>query len=181
MNAPSRSITGRAINYPEYYQCDRAEMLPFVPQSVSRVLEVGCGAGRFGAEIRRSRKAEVWGIEAIPEIAAQAAERLDRVLTKNIEDGALELPSDYFDCIIFNDVLEHLTYPWAVLRSLRHALRASGCVVASIPNIRYYHTLKALVVRKEWEYVDDGILDRTHFRFFTKKSIPCVARKVTEG
>src|SRR6266404_6550133 len=111
MNAPSRSITGRAINYPEYYQCDRAEMLPFVPQSVSRVLEVGCGAGRFGAEIRRSRKAEVWGIEAIPEIAAQAAERLDRVLTKNIEDGALELPSDYFDCIIFNDVLEHLTYP----------------------------------------------------------------------
>jgi len=160
------------VKHPEYYQLPRAEMLPFVPREVSRVLEVGCGEGRFGLAIKQIRNAEVWGIETLPEAAQQAAQRLDRVLLGDVERDHLELPSEYFDCLIINDVLEHLTYPWAVLRRLRDALRTSGCVVASIPNIRHYPTLKALVLHKEWEYTKDGILDCTHFRFFTQKSIP---------
>ncbi len=162
-------LTGK---YPEYYQWSRAEVLPFVPREVSKVLEVGCGEGRFGLAIKQTRNAEVWGIETVPEVAQQAAQRLDKVLLGDVEHDHLELPSEYFDCIIFNDVLEHLTYPWAVLKILRDALQTSGYVVASIPNIRYYPILKALVLHKEWDYTRDGTLDRTHFRFFTQRSIP---------
>lgn len=161
----------------EYYQCDRSEVLPFVPEAVSKVLDVGCGAGVFAAAIKKTRNAEVWGIEAVPEIAEKAKGLLDRVVVGDVEKDHLQLPSDYFDCIVFNDVLEHLAYPWDVLASMGNALRCDGCIVASIPNIRYYPILKALVLQKEWEYTSAGILDRTHFRFFTQRSIPDLFRE----
>ena len=44
-------------------------------------------------------------------------------------------------------------------------------IVASIPNIRYYRSFVKLVVHGDWDYKDHGILDKTHLRFFTYKSI----------
>lgn len=167
---------GRAANLitkdAKYYQDPRTEMLAFVPWQASKVLDVGCAEGQFGLAIKQTRNVEVWGIEVLPEPARQAAQRLDKVLFADVENDCLDLPRGYFDCIVFNDVLEHLRYPWAVLRRLRDALRPSGCVVASIPNVRYYHTLRALVFEKEWQYTKDGVLDRSHLRFFTQRSIP---------
>lgn len=37
--------------------------------------------------------------------------------------------------------------------------------------MRYIHNLYELLVLKDWEYKDWGILDSTHFRFFTRKSM----------
>ncbi len=155
-----------------YYQYARGEMLPFIPSEARVILEVGCSSGLFGSALKEQRRAEVWGVETVDHAATEAARRLDHVIRADIEREELKLPTNYFDCIVFNDVLEHLTYPWAVLKSLRDALRNSGCVVASIPNIRYYPVFKELVLRKQWAYTEDGVLDRTHFRFFTQKSIP---------
>lgn len=155
-----------------YYQYARTEMLPYVPPSVRRVLEVGCSAGLFGEQIKKASNAEVWGIETVVAAADLASKRLDKVLVCDVEHDDLGLPHEYFDCIVFNDVLEHLSDPWTVLRKMRAALAPSGCIVASIPNIRYYATLKELLLRKQWEYQDEGILDRTHLRFFTERTIP---------
>jgi hypothetical protein len=44
--------------------------------------------------------------------------------------------------------------------------------MGSIPNMRHWPVLKALVWHQEWEYQDEGILDRTHLRFYTIKSFP---------
>jgi hypothetical protein len=44
-------------------------------------------------------------------------------------------------------------------------------LVASIPNVRFYHNLRDLLIGKDWRYQDSGILDRTHLRFFTRKSL----------
>jgi hypothetical protein len=43
--------------------------------------------------------------------------------------------------------------------------------MGSVPNVRYYRNLWSLVVQKDWKYEDWGILDRTHQRFFTQKSL----------
>jgi len=43
--------------------------------------------------------------------------------------------------------------------------------VCSIPNVRHFRNLYDLVVNGDWEYKDSGVMDRTHLRFFTKKSI----------
>ena len=103
--------------------------------------------------------------------AAKAETRLDRVIVGSAE---IELPfaEESFDCIIFNDVLEHLVDPWMAVNRFARTLRKGGCMVASIPNVRYFRVLKALVQDKTWVYADKGVLDRTHLRFFTKKTIP---------
>lgn len=155
----------------QYFSNKRLEMLEFVPSGIGTLLEVGCSEGFFSQAVKKDRNIEVWGIEINGEAAAKAAEKIDRVLVGNLEHEELDLPLDYFDCIVFNDVLEHFLYPWIVLRDIKKCLRVGGCVVASIPNVRYYETLKDLVIRRNWSYTDYGILDKTHFRFFTINSI----------
>ncbi len=83
-----------------------------------------------------------------------------------------DMPEDVkVDCIVFNDVLEHTVDPWSVLRETKRHLNVGGCVVASIPNVRYLPVLIDLIFRSRWEYVDEGVLDRTHLRFFTRSTI----------
>ena len=100
----------------------------------------------------------------------KAATRLDRAVHGRFDDK-LELPSAYFDCIFFNDVLEHMVDPAAALRRAQKYLVPDGKIVASIPNIAHFPTVWRLVARGQWEYTERGILDRTHLRFFTRQSI----------
>jgi 2-polyprenyl-3-methyl-5-hydroxy-6-metoxy-1,4-benzoquinol methylase len=154
-----------------YYKGKREDMLQFIPQNVNRILDVGCGEGNFGLLLKNHMDVEVWGVEIYKNAADKAKEKIDKVIIGNIESDEISLPKHYFDCIVFNDVLEHLQYPWILLRKLKENLADNGYVVASIPNIRYFETIKDLVIYKKWEYVDAGILDKTHLRFFTKNSI----------
>ncbi len=158
---------GKKENPADYYLHARPEMLEHIPAGVRKVLDVGCGAGSFGQAVKTRFQAEVWGIEVSKEAGRKAEEVLDRVLVGNIESGELPLPRGYFDCIVFNDVLEHLQNPWQALARLRDSLKDEGYVVASIPNVRFYRNMRDLVFRKKWEYTDAGLMDRTHLRFFT--------------
>ncbi|HIK58846.1 MAG: class I SAM-dependent methyltransferase [Verrucomicrobiales bacterium] len=168
----TQNILAPSTNPNRYYEFKREEILPFVPKNVTRVLDVGCGSGVFGEILKAERDAEVWGVEISQSNAEKAMERLDKILIGDIENGTISLPKKHFDCIIFNDVLEHLKSPWNVLEALRENLRDGGYIVASIPNVRYYKNIKNLLFKKDWKYVDEGILDRTHLRFFTLKTIP---------
>lgn len=146
-------------------------MLDFVPAGVGRVLEVRCGSGKFGSALKARRNCEVWGIELFPPAAEVAAQRLDKVLVADVETGTLPLPVGYFDCVIYNDLLEHLRDPWQHLRDIPPYLRPGGHVIASIPNIRHHQVMNDVHFRGEWRYQSAGILDQTHLRFFTKTSI----------
>jgi 2-polyprenyl-3-methyl-5-hydroxy-6-metoxy-1,4-benzoquinol methylase len=146
-------------------------MLKFIPSGIRRVLDIGCGEGNFGEMVKEQLGAEVWGIELCLNVALKAGEKLDKILVFDIESEMTSIPACYFDCIVFNDVLEHLKYPWTVLHELRKNLVNYGYVVASIPNVRYYHHVKELLLHSDWEYRAEGILDKTHLRFFTEKTI----------
>ena len=157
---------------PEYFAQTRPEMLSFVPQGRLRVLEIGCAEGRFGAQLKQHRGAgEVWGVELDPKAAAAAERTLDRVFVGDIARLSFDLPEQHFECIVMNDVIEHLANPDEVVARLKRVLARDGVIVCSIPNVRYFFTLFDLVVRKKWEYEDAGVLDRTHLRFFTLSSI----------
>lgn len=153
-----------------YFEETRGEMADFIPESCRRILDVGCGSGGFGALLKKERAAEVWGVEPFESAAKLASVRLDRVIHEVFppEGG---LPLGFFDCIIFNDVLEHMTDPELALRYARTLLSPGGIVVASIPNIRHFPTIWRLVIHGEWKYRDCGTLDKTHLRFFTRSSI----------
>src|ERR1035437_3647960 len=155
-----------------YYACPRKEMLKYVPEASRTVLDVGCGEGLFGHTLKQmSAGREVWGIEINPIAAAEAGNKIDKVLVGDVEAVLGGLPEGHFDCVIFNDILEHLIDPESILRNIPRYMTPNGIVVCSIPNVRYFPVLFRLILRKEWRYVDNGVLDRTHLRFFTIKSI----------
>ena len=154
----------------QYFTQARPEMLRFVPANCRRLLDVGCGTGTFGSAVKQDRQIEVWGVEPFASAAAIAADRLDRVITGPFGPET-DLPAGAFDCIVFNDVLEHMVEPERALRYAKSLLSAGGTIVASIPNVRYFPVLWQLGALGNWEYEDRGILDRTHLRFFTKSSI----------
>jgi len=153
-----------------YYSERRPEMIAFVPPSSKNILDVGCGEGWFGASLK-DRGMEIWGVEIDRESARVAQKHIDRVIVGDINDLLDVLPDRYFDCIVFNDILEHLADPYALLLRIKGKLSEKGVLVCSIPNIRYFYNLKKLVLDGQWKYEDWGILDRSHLRFFTQKSI----------
>jgi 2-polyprenyl-3-methyl-5-hydroxy-6-metoxy-1,4-benzoquinol methylase len=120
---------------------------------------------------------EVFGVEIDPHAAKQAEPHYKEVVVGNIEKDALPFSKGFFDCILYGDVLEHLVDPWKVLRSHREILRDDGIIICSIPNIRYYKVLTPLILNGRWEYVDLGIMDRTHLRFFTLGTIQDMFRE----
>lgn len=155
----------------DYYQNPRPEMLEFLPSKATKVLDVGCSNGAFGLSIKEKNNAEVWGIEPMKNIANQASSVLDKVLINSCENVIGQLPDNYFDAIFFNDVLEHMINPNEVLLNIKSKLNENGKIISSIPNIRYHNNFIRLIVNKDWKYEEFGVMDKTHLRFFTGKTI----------
>lgn len=154
-----------------YYSSARIEMQRYVPMTARSILDVGCGEGRFLNGLPSRTEREYWGVELDARAAAEARLRLDYVLQGPVEHLLDQIPDHHFDCICLNDVLEHLVDPWTLLLELKKKLRSDGVIVTSIPNILHYKHLWRLIILGEWEYHKEGVLDRTHLRFFTRKSI----------
>ena len=155
----------------EYFIYTRKEILPLIPDVVSKVLDIGCGAGNTLAWIKSLRNC-VWvgGVELSSDAAMQARQKLDEVYVGNIEIMDLPIAKGSLDLILCLDVLEHLVDPWSTVFRLQELLKPGGALIASIPNIRYYAVLFPLLFSQKWEYRDEGILDRTHLRFFVKET-----------
>ena len=148
----------------------RDELLALVPSGARRILDVGCADGALGARLAAAGR-EVVGIERDERSCGVAKGRLSQALSGDIEKLQLPFPKVYFDCILYADVLEHLLDPLGLLKKHGDCLSPDGCVIASIPNIRYYKVIIRLVFGGTWDYVDKGILDKTHLRFFTLVNI----------
>ena len=153
----------------KYYQGQRKEIAALLPKQYSKVLEIGCGAGTFRNNFEQEH--EYWGVEPVEAIAKLAQGKLDRVLVGTYEETIDLIPNNYFDLVICNDVIEHMPDHDQFLQSIKAKITTNGSLVASIPNVRYVGNLSDLLVKKDWKYRDEGVLDRTHLRFFTRKSL----------
>lgn len=146
-------------------------MAAYLPASARAVLDVGCSSGEFGRGLRACRDVRLHGLEPNP-VAAEAARAVyDEVATGCFPEDANRLPDLRYDAIYFNDVLEHMPDPRRALDAAAAMLTGSGVVIASIPNVRHISVTGPLVVLGEFRYRETGILDRTHLRFFTRRSI----------
>lgn len=154
-----------------YYAGLRSEMLPFFPAGSQKVLDVGCGEGWFGKSIKDKHQSEVWGVDISSKSIEIAKKNIDKAFCINISENHSDIPDHYFDSIFFNDVLEHLIDPYTLLKDIKCKLKDDGVVVASIPNMRHFRVLHKLLFKKDFEYEESGIMDKTHLRFFTQKSM----------
>lgn len=147
-----------------------ADLLAMIPPTARRVVEVGCMHGAMARAYRATNpQAEYVGIDIDADYAAAAAEHCARTLAGDIEAfdgtafGAL-FPSD---CWIFGDCLEHLRDPWRIVRQIREAIDADGCLLTCIPNAQHWSVQMRLATGL-FRYEDSGLLDRTHVRWFTR-------------
>lgn len=162
-----------------YYQQKRPEMLAFIPNNIKTAIDFGCGEGCFSAELKKIHPdCKFWGVEINERAGKLASQKLDKVLIGSAVNLITDLPDNYFDCVIVNDFLEHIINPFDFLLKLKKKLSSNGVIVASIPNVRYIRNLKNLLINKTWQYENEGILDKTHLYFFTKKSIIEMATKL---
>jgi hypothetical protein len=77
--------------------------------------------------------------------------------------------NETFDTILCLDVLEHLVNPWSY--SAIDSLAASGgCDRRKPAKLRHWTSCIPLVVKGTFDLADKGLLDRTHMRWFTRKS-----------
>ncbi len=173
MNSQYENLAGQYSAKPDgYYETTRSEMLPFIPAESSSILEIGCSSGAFGKLIKNERPGTVvWGIEPDEESAKKALKNLDHVICSTFSTELEELKGKKFDVICMNDVLEHMVNPDTVLLDCKSFLSPNGMIVASIPNILHFYNITQILLHQDWKYEDSGIMDNTHLRFFTKKSI----------
>lgn len=164
------------VAFLSYYNTARSELLGLLEggPAPARALEIGCGTGANLAEVkRRFPHCRTIGIE-INETAAVLAEQagnVDELHVGDVRDPAIaSVAPDSVDLIILSHVLEHFAEPEGVLRACKSYLRKEGRMLIALPNIRHYSVLKQLLVNGDFRYQDHGILDRTHLRFFTRKS-----------
>src|SRR5262245_2389603 len=132
-----------------------------------RALDVGAADG-FLAALLTERGWRVTALERDPTQAAHARHKCDEVVVADLEEGAA-LIGGPFDAIVYGDVLEHLSDPLPALVALNQNLAAGGVVIVSVPNVAHLWVRLQLLAGR-FDYADRGILDRTHLRFFTRRT-----------
>jgi len=133
-----------------------------------RLLDAGAADG-FLAEILTRQGFVVTALERDPAQAERARGRCHEVIVADLAEAASKLPGP-FDAVVYGDVLEHLADPLAVLTSVNQHLAPGGLVVASVPNVAHLWVRLSLLAG-HFDYADRGILDRTHLRFFTRRTL----------
>ncbi len=157
-----------------YYGSDRDDVFNVIKKfgKFSHALEVGCGSGALLTSLKRSGLvSSVTGLD--PYGSPQPDHILDQFFKGTFEEVLPELKNlQPTDLIIFADVLEHMEDPWTVLRSIcKDHLAKNGLVVISIPNFRNFYTLGKIIFQNSFKYEQEGVLDKTHLRFFCKNDI----------
>lgn len=134
------------------------------------VLDIGAGEGFFAAELAQSGN-RITGID--DRLRPVETDRFERYFTADLEEGIepvlQKLEGRRFDRVLLLDVLEHLRRPEQILQQSHEVLKREGQLIVSLPNIANIFVRLMLLIGR-FDYAERGLLDKTHLRFFTRKT-----------
>ena len=134
------------------------------------VLDIGAGSGVLSRVLNRLNKNTI--IDAIE--PNYFASEIGRKYYRNFyigyaQDYLTEISNGSYDYIILADVLEHVVDPLEFLNEILRNSKETATVIVSIPNITF-GAVRFALLNGHFDYVDSGLLERTHLRFFSKKT-----------
>jgi 2-polyprenyl-3-methyl-5-hydroxy-6-metoxy-1,4-benzoquinol methylase len=137
-----------------------------------RILDVGCSGGLL-AEQMQALGHRVVGLDSveIPEVRG----RVDRFVLGDLEEGIPAEAGDGFDLVVAADVIEHVRRPDILLQQMAQVLGPNGELLVSTPNFGHWYP-RIRVATGTFGYDRRGILDETHLRFFTAKTLRTLFR-----
>lgn len=139
-----------------------------MPGKRLRILDVGCSKGFIGNALHKEH--DFYGIDYDKKDAKIAGKYYRDIKIADLEKDKLVYREKFFDVIIMADIIEHLKDPPSIVSYFRFFLKENGVLILSVPNIaNIYVRLKLLF--GNFDYEKKGIMDKTHMRFFTLKSI----------
>ena len=137
-----------------------------------KVLDLGCGSGALGQYLSTERGCTCDGVTLSRAEAEHAHPHYRKVEVADLE--TVNLPQLFtgqqYDAIVCADVLEHLRNPERILQACRALLSPKGRLLISVPNAAYAG-LTLDLMHGEFRYRAEGLLDKTHLRFFTRRSL----------
>ena len=161
----------------DYHDRLNTDLLARLPAGARHALEIGCGSGALARAYRAGHpETDYTGVECDAAAARRAQAACTRVVLGDIESTACwqaldQLrPGPGWDLVVLGDVLEHLRDPLATLAGLAARASVEARCVACIPNVGHVSLVYQLL-QARWDYADDGLLDRTHLRFFTQPTM----------
>lgn len=137
----------------------------------SKTLDIGAGNGLLGNLVKTQHPTSIIdGIEPNPH-GADIAKQHYRNFHKGFAQDFLHLiKTEKYDFITLNDVIEHIDNPVPVLSEIARTMPAKTRILLSTPNVAF-SGVRLSLLKGEFNYVDSGILERTHVRFFTQKTL----------
>jgi len=148
-------------------------VLEEIPHGLNKIIEIGTGSGALTNAYKKVNPNTIYiGVEIDSSYADLSRRYCDKVYVENFENPSDALLNEFknADLVIFSDVLEHMYDPWMVLDRISKILPQYGAVIASIPNVQHW-SLQKEIMSGNFNYANSGLLDRTHIRFFTRKTM----------
>jgi 2-polyprenyl-3-methyl-5-hydroxy-6-metoxy-1,4-benzoquinol methylase len=163
-----------------YFNKIRYDIVKLISGNNLKILEIGAGHCDTLVYLKEKKIAkEVVAVELIRKFGSnQDSVNLDKLIICKIEDLNINEYKNYFDIIIFADVLEHLIEPWDVLENSKKMLKDNGKIIVSLPNIRFYESFISIILKGRFPYSDQGLFDITHMRFFCKNDMNIMFSKL---
>lgn len=141
------------------------QMLAGLPPG--RVLDIGCSGGLLSARARELGH-HVVGVDLFEHPGVR--DRTDEFHRADLEEGLPAEVGTGYDVVVIGDVIEHVTNPRRTLAEVRKALKPDGHVLLSVPNFGHWYP-RGRVTLGRFGYDRRGILDETHVRFFTRRTL----------
>ena len=167
----------------EYFKHNRSEIAEILFQNFLlgdnvTVLDIGCGNGNFFHTLKSKSNINYIGIDQFQNYTSDYTHLALDVNTLELKELEQIFTKYKPSIIILNDVLEHLVNPEGLLENLsKLSFNFNFKISISVPNIRFFPILKHILLDGDFLYAESGVLDNTHLRFFTKKSIERIFHK----
>ena len=136
-----------------------------------RILDVGCGTGVIGATLLKNNRCEVYGFDKDEKALRIAAKRGLRVKRLDIEKENFPYPSEFFNVVIFSEVIEHIIEYHHVLDEIYRVLEKNGVLILSTPNLSSGLNILSIIAGEDVIPIYDRECEDKHLRLFSPKSI----------